>query len=262
MTAKPEQTRAEQTGFAPEIWAAICCAFLFGLWRIGYPVTSAAATLPLIAFVLIAVGIWLRRVRLTLALREGIFLPQSRRKSWFSGRITGAFLAVFESAAIVLGVFHFALGAHIAEMLLAAALGICTLAGVAALRRLMARDLRPEFAVSASAWVAAGIALPFCILHYWMQQNILPPPAYLQAGGFSEVLKAALQDLPARRDGLIEALSALQILEAAIHWMLTSLQGLWGTSALLFAYNACIFLALGRFFGDIASTFNLVKFRT
>lgn len=214
---------------------------------------------PLTAFLLVGAGIYLRRIRLVLALRDGIFLPQSRYKSWFSGRVSGAILAVIEAGAISLGVFHFSLGAHRAELILAAALGCCTLVAVAVLRRIAARELRPEFAVSASAWIAAGIAPPFCILHFWMQQKILPPPAYLDAGNFSQVLNAALQELPPRRDGMIEALSALQLLEAAIQWMLKSLNGIWGSAALLFVYNALIFIAIGRFFADIATTFNIVR---
>ena len=251
----------EPAGFWPEILAGACCALLFALWRVGYPATPAAMIAPLAAFLLVGAGIWQRRIRLVLALRESVFLPQSRYKHWFTGRISGAILAVVEAGAITLGVFHFALGAHGAELLLAAALGLCTLAAVAALRRIAARELRPEFAVSASAWVAAGVALPFCLVHFWMQQNILPPPAYLDAGSFAQVLNAALQELPARRDGMIEALSALQLLEAAIRWMLKSLNGIWGGAALLFVYNALIFMAIGRFFGDIATTFNLVRLR-
>lgn len=249
------------SGVWPELTAGVCCVLLFASWRAGYPLTSAAALAPLTAFLLVGTGIWLRRVRMVLALRDSIFLPQSPYKRWFSGRITGAILAVIESGAITLAVFHFALGARPAELFLAAALGLCTLVAVALLRRLAARELRPEFALSASAWVAAGVALPFCILHFWLQTSVLPPPAYLDAGNFAQVLNAALQELPGRRDGFIEALSALQLLEAAIRWMLRSLSGIWGGAALLFAYNALIFIAIGRFFADIATTFNIVGLR-
>lgn len=246
------------SGIWPELIAGVCCVLLFASWRAGYPVTSAAVLAPLTAFLVIGAGIWLRRVRMVLALRDSIFLPHSPYKRWFSGRISGALLAAVESGAITLAVFHFALGARPAELLLAAALGACTLVAVAAMRRVAARELRPEFALSGSAWVAAAAALPFCILHFWMQTRLLPAPAYLDAGNFAQVLNAALQELPARRDGFIEALSALQLLEAAIRWMLKSLSGIWGGPALMFAYNALIFIAIGRFFADIATAFNIV----
>lgn len=243
-----------------ELCAGLICAALFLLWRFGYPHTSAAALVPVIALLLVGAGIYLRRVRLTLAMREGIFLPGSRYKRWFSGRMSGLILAVVEGTAIVLGMCHFALHARLPEVLLAAAIGICTLAVIAWLRRVMARELRPEFAVAASAWVAAAVALPFCLLHFWMQQqpHILPPPDWLKAGSFIEVMNASLAKLPSRRGGIIEALSAMQLLEAAIHWMLRAMSDVWGVSALLFIYNSAICLAVGRFFADSAATFNLV----
>lgn len=244
-----------------ELMAGLVCMALFLLWRYGYPLTSAAALVPLAALLLVGTGIWLRRVGLTLAMRDGIFLPESRLKTWFTGRISGVILATVEGTAIVLGMCHFALHARHEELWLAAAIGICTLSAVALLRRVMARHLRPEFAVAASAWVAAAIALPFCALYFWMQQqHILPPPAWLEAGGFMDVMRASLAELPARRDGIIEALSAMQLLEAAVHWMLRAMGELWGVSALLFIYNSAICLAVGRFFADTAATFNLVGF--
>ena len=140
--------------------AGLICAALFLLWRIGYPHTSAAALVPLTALLLVGAGIYLRRVRLVQAMREGIFLPDSHYKRWFSGRVSGLLLALFEGGAIVLGICHFALRANGPELLLAVAIGICTLAVLAGLRRIMARELRPEFAVAASAWVAVAVALP------------------------------------------------------------------------------------------------------
>lgn len=247
-------------GRHPELFAGLICTALFLLWKFGYPLTSGAALVPVIALLLVGAGIYLRRVRLTLAMREGIFLPDSRWKRWFSGRTSGLILAVIEGGAITLGMCHFALHAGWQELLLAAGIGVGTLAAIAVLRRAMAGHLRAEFAVAASAWVAAAAALPFCILHFWMQKNILPPPAYLESGGFMDVLKAALAELPPRRDGIIEGLGAMQLLEASIHWVLRAMQQMPGMSILLFIYNSAVCLAVGRFFADVATTFNLVGF--
>lgn len=230
---------------------------MFALWRFGYPLTQAAIFAPFTALLLVGAGIYSRRIRLTKVLRDGIFQPESRYKGWFRGPITGLAIAAMQGSAIVLAISHFALRAQLPELLLATGIGIFTLAAIAGLRHIMARELKPEFAVTASAWMAAAIALPFCIMHFWMQKNILTPPAYLDETGFVNVLQASLRDLPQRRDYMIEALSAMQLLEAAINWMLHSLNDLWGTSALLFLYNAGICLAVGRFFADIAATFNI-----
>ncbi|HMM09235.1 MAG TPA: hypothetical protein PKA35_08970 [Paracoccus solventivorans] len=248
----------------PELYAGLVCAVLFVAWRYCYPhsnplLQAAAWVVPVIALLLVGAGILLRRVRLTQAVREGIFLPESRWKHRFSGHLTGAILAATEGTAITLGMCHFALHASDPELLLAAAIGICTLAAIARMRRIMAAELRPEFAIAASAWISAGISLFFCLPHFWMQQNILPPPAYLEAGSFMAVMNASLAELPARRDGIIEALSAMQLLEAAIHWMLKGMNGIWGVSVLLFIYNSAICLAVGRFFADVATTFHMVR---
>jgi len=239
--------------------AAACCALLFLLWRFGYPVTSWAALSPLVALLLVGAGIWLRRVRLTTAMREGIFLPQARYKNWFTGRVTGLIIATIEGTAIVVAISHFALRAIWPELLLAAAIGVSTLAAIALLRRVLVSELRPEFAVAASAWIAAGVALPFCILHFWMQQNILPSPAYLEVSDFLDAMNGSLAELPSRRDGIIEVLSAMQLLEATVRWMLASVRDLWGTAVLLFSYNAMICIAIARFFADISVSFNVIR---
>lgn len=247
-------------GRLSEPLAALFCATLFLLWRFGYPLTPAAGVVPFVALILVGTGIYLRRTRLTLALREGIFLPGSRYKRWFQGRLTGVVLAATEGTAIVTGMCHFTLHADWPQLILAGAIGICTLSVIAFLRALMTKELRPEFAVAASAWMAAAVALPFCFLHFRLQQEgIISQPEYVHAGSFMETLRSSLAELPDRRDGIIEILSTMQLLEAAIQWMLKTTNGIWGVSALLFLYNSAICLAIARFFADAATTFNLVR---
>lgn len=239
--------------------AAALCVFLFALWRFGYPVTSWAALSLVAALFLVGWGVWIRRVRLTTALREGIFLPDSRLKGWFTGRITGLVLAAIESTAIIVAMSHFALRALFPELLLAAGIGAATLCTISMLRWIMAKELRPEFAVMASGWVAVLVAVPFCIFHFWMQKHILPPPGYLEATDFLDAMNASLAELPSRRDYIIEVLSAIQLLEAAVRWTLASMHDPWGLTALLFSYNAMICIAIARFFADVAVTTNITR---
>lgn len=119
---------------------------LFGAWRYLNPVHSAVALPPLIALLPVGAGIYLRRVSLTLAIREGIFLPESR--------FTSPVLAAVESCAIVLGMCHFALHATLPELWLAAAIGIITLVAIAILRRIMAVPCARRF--QAAKWISGS----------------------------------------------------------------------------------------------------------
>lgn len=194
-------------------------------------------------------------------MRDGIFLPSSHYKKWFTGRVTGLILAAVEGTAIVTAISHFALHAHLPELLLAAAIGVCTLTAIFILRRCLAMHLHPDFAVAISAWIAVSVGLFFCVVHFCMQKYLLSSPTYIQIGDFLGTMNSALTELPSRRDGIIEMLSVMQLTQAAIHWLLVSLSDVRGATALLFLYNALICIAIARFFSDVAVTFNINKAR-
>lgn len=238
--------------------AGLFALSVLALWRWGYPVTSWAA-LPLVpAFLVIAAGIRQRRILVTRALRDAMFRPASRIRHWFTGRFTGLVIAIVESFAICLGMSYFTLRATAAELWLALGTGLATLAAMALLRARLAPSLRPGFALIGASRVAAAAALPFCLAHIWLQIHSPLAPAYLQAGGFLDVLTAALDDLPSHRDGIIEALAILRLLDALSFWSMEQLGNIRGIEIIFFTYNAALYLAVARFAADIACAFNAI----
>lgn len=240
----------------PELAAGITCLVILLTWRLGYPLTSFASGALVVALLLIAVTLFRRRVRLTMAMRDAIFRPEARARRWFTGRLTGLFIAIFEAGAIVLAIAHFALHAGRAELVLAGAIGTATLGTLAATRLRAGAQLQPDFALMVSAWVSVGIALPASLALFWMhRQGLLPMPGYLDVVGFRAMLDASLDDLPARRDGIIEALGMMRLVEATTLYALHALRDIWGTPILYFLYNAGICVAIARFFADTGCTF-------
>ena len=241
--------------------AGLFALSVLALWRWGYPATSCAAMPVLLASVVIVAGIWHRRILVTHALRDAVFLPDSRIRHWFTGRFAGLIIACVESLAICLGMSYFILRATGPELWLAFGTGFATLAAMALLRRLLAHSLRPAFALISASWIAAAVALPFCLLHIWLQMQSPTAPPYIEAGGFLDVVSASLADLPARRDGIIEALSILRLLDAVAFWSMEQLGDIRGIEIIFVTYNAALYLAVARFATDIACAFNAIPLR-
>lgn len=237
----------------PELAAGFVCLLILALWRLGYPLTSAASGALAAAFLLVMAALYRRRIAVTLALREAVFLPHAPARRWFTGRVTGGVTALFEAGAITLTMAHFILHASPPELALAAVIGAATLAMLALLRRMASAQLRPDFALIAGAWIAIGVAIPASLVHFCMHlRGLLPEPAFLENAGFRAMLGAALADLPVRRDGIIEALGLMRIIEATTLYALHALHDIWGAPLLFLLYSAGICIAIARFFADIA----------